>query len=422
MGLVADYLQKQPDFKPRISKPPDNNLGYIVVVPCNNEKEIITTIESLWNCERPQKSIELIIVVNSSVGAEDSVLRQNATSIEQILDWQVKHDVNDFRVHVITEKNIPMKYAGPGLARKIGMDEAAFRFGLTEKGIGIICSFDADTTCEKNYFVEIEEKIYQNPEIEAGSIYFEHPVSGTQFPEEVYKAISLYELNMRYYLQALRSTGFPYAHHTLGSAFFVGSDAYARFGGMNRRKGGEDFYFLQKVIPNVTFIDMVSTKVIPSPRPSNRVPFGTGPWIYKYINKEIDTYYTYNLKSFNDLKDFFVTIPEMYDSGAIELKLNYHSIPNSLKDFLPEDEFVRKMEEIQENSSHPVSFKKRFYSWFNGFKIIKYLNYIHLNYYERVDVLNEAGNYLREVQEVKDGPLGLSEMLSHYRKMEREIS
>ncbi len=420
MGLVADYLQKQPDFKPRISKPPDYKLGYIVVIPSNNERDLITTIESLWNCERPQKPVELIVVVNSSVSAEDSVLRQNEICIEQILDWQEKHDIEDFQIHVITEKNILKKYAGPGLARKIGMDEAVYRFGLTEKGKGIICSFDADTTCEKNYFIAIEEKINQNPEIEAGSIYFEHPVSGIQFPDEVYRAISLYELNMRYYLQALRSTGFPYAHHTLGSAFFVRSDAYARFGGMNRKKGGEDFYFLQKVIPNVSFIDLVSTRVFPSPRPSDRVPFGTGPWINKYINKEVKTYETYNLKSFIDLRVFFKSTLGLYDSNETELRFSYQSLPNSIKEFISEDEFVRKINEIQKNSSNPVSFKKRFYSWFNGFKIIKYLNYIHLSYYERVDVLEEAGKYLSKVVEVNIVPSDLSEMLFFYRKMEKE--
>ncbi len=36
-----------------------------------------------------------------------------------------------------------------------------------------------------------------------------------------------------------------------------------------------------------------------------------------------------------------------------------------------------KMEEINSNTSGNKSFIKRFFGWFNMFRIVKYLNYVH---------------------------------------------
>lgn len=420
MGLVADYLQKQPDFNPRIVSQPQENLGFIVVIPCNNEEDLMRSIKSLWQCKRPTESIEVIVVINSAREAENSVLSQNEITAKQINDWQKSHSEEDFTVHLIIQKNIPWKYAGPGLARKIGMDEAVFRFTKTKTGKGIICSLDADTICDSNYFSEIEKRLNENPEIEGGTIYFEHPTSGDNFSEEVYMAASLYELNMRYYLQALRSTGYPYAHHALGSAFFVSSEAYVRSGGMNKRKGGEDFYFLQKVIPNISFIDLLTTRVIPSPRQSDRVPFGTGPWITRFVNKEVETYSTYNYKAFVDLRTFFSHIERMYCISEIELNSFYQSLPVSIKSFISENECIDKLNEIRNNSSNPNSFRKRFFGWFTGFKIIKYLNFIHQRQYARVDVFQEAKNYMELSGKDKGVLADLTSLLMFYRELERK--
>ena len=60
------------------------------------------------------------------------------------------------------------------------------------------------------------------------TIYFEHPIEGDEYPPEVYDAIIQYELYLRYYLQALRYTGYPYATHTVGSCFAVKASVYAK--------------------------------------------------------------------------------------------------------------------------------------------------------------------------------------------------
>ncbi|MEZ4848575.1 MAG: hypothetical protein R3B93_08135 [Bacteroidia bacterium] len=76
-----------------------------------------------------------------------------------------------------------------------------------------------------------------------------------------------------------------HAFHCVGSSMAVRSIAYQKRGGMNRRKAGEDFYFLQKFIAEGTLAELSTTKVIPSPRASEKVPFGTGRAIKKLAGK-----------------------------------------------------------------------------------------------------------------------------------------
>src|SRR5262249_26021974 len=157
----------------------------------------------------------------------------------------------------------------------IGMDEALRRFDAVERPGGVIVGFDADCRCERNYLTAIERHFERNSNSPGCSIYFEHPLNGPLEPA-IYEAIAEYELHLRYYVQALRFGGFPHAFHTIGSSMAVRAGVYRKQGGMNKRKAGEDFYFLHKIIPLGGFTNLVETRVIPSPRASDRVPFGTG--------------------------------------------------------------------------------------------------------------------------------------------------
>src|SRR5204862_3217619 len=120
-------------------------------------------------------------------------------------------------------------------------------------------------------------------------------------------------LHLRYYIQALRYAGFPHAHHTIGSCMAVRAGEYRQQGGMNKRKAGEDFYFLHKIIPLGGFGDLTGTTVYPSPRPSDRVPFGTGKAVRENLpGRQIKTY---PLDAFLDLKQMIARVPKMYRCG-----------------------------------------------------------------------------------------------------------
>ncbi len=419
-SFAGNYLKKQVNFRPEISYPVPRDTGYIVVVPSFNEPDIIRTIASLEKCDRSAKSVEVIIVVNSPESCSDDIILQNRKTCNDIENWKKWNQKQGFRVYCILKENLPVKHSGAGLARKIGMDEAVYRFNQLKKPQGIICSFDADATCERNYFTEIESFVCRHPSASGASIYFEHPVTGEGFPQSIYHAAILYELHMRYFLQALRSTGFPFAHHSLGSAFFVNAGTYVKFGGMNRKKAGEDFYFLQKIIPNIKFFDLNTTTVYPSPRISDRVPFGTGPTIKRLVSESSKTFYTYNYSAFLDLRILFLNIEKLFSMGSNEHKLVYQKLPQSVRQFISEENFCKKIMEIKNNTSSPEAFVKRFFNWFNGLQIVKFLNFAHSGIYSKVDVAEQAG-FLLTVLTKSDGDYGDSkELLMAYRKLEKE--
>jgi hypothetical protein len=264
------------------------------------------------------------------------------------------------------------------------MDEAIKRFGYINKPDGIITSLDADTLCAPNYLSELEKRFATENSLHGATFYFEHPIKGT--PHDF--AIIEYELHLRYFVEGMRYAGFPFAFHTLGSCFAVRADVYAKHGGMNKKKGGEDFYFLHKIIPNGRFREINSIRIFPSARASERVPFGTGP-VVKYLIEQGKDFDSYDIKAFHDLKMLYESLAMLYNN-EIDSCISFFSEP--LRHFLLEHWVYSKTDEMLKNSSRFETFKKRFFQWFGAFMIVKYLNFAHTNYYKKKPVQKQVKN------------------------------
>jgi hypothetical protein len=417
MGFGSFYLQKYITVPEQLCKPPADELNIIIVIPCFNEPDVILTLNSLFNCIRPAAKVEVIVVINSSENSPLEILQTNKSTKLEILDWIEGNSSAELQFHLIYQPKLPEKFAGAGLARKIGMDEAIRRFDYLNKPGGIIVSYDADTLCDPNYLIEIERFFKNQPKANACSIYFEHPIDGDLYGYEIYMNIIRYELFLRYYIEALRQTEFPYAFHSIGSAFAVNASIYAKQGGMNRKKAGEDFYFLQKIIPLGKFGEINATRVIPSPRVSNRVPFGTGPSIQKMLLEPQKEYLTYCLSSFLDLHALFKN-HFLFFRGSENI-LKEFVLPGSVVDFLKQNMFFQGLIKIQENSPNLKIFKKRFYDWFNSFRILKFLNFAHEKYYQKEPVYKEAGKLLK-LKGIKSDYNGEKELLIQFRQVARK--
>jgi len=293
------YLSKHSFTAQLIAEPPSDNLALVVVIPCYNEPNLIASLQSLKKCELPSSDVEVIVLINSAENESGEVLEQNRESFHQAKEWAELNSLNGLRFFILNQTGLPKKHAGVDLARKIGMDEAVRRFEQAGNPNGIIVCFDADSLCDTNYLVELEKHFRKNPKTPACSIYFEHPLEGTEFSKEVYDGIANYELHLRYYVNALKYAAYPYAFQTIGSSLAVRSDVYQKQGGMNRRKAGEDFYFLSKVMHLGNFSELNSARVIPSPRSSHRVPFGTGKAIGDWLKNGSTELPSYNLQIFS---------------------------------------------------------------------------------------------------------------------------
>src|SRR5262245_28829268 len=400
----------------QIAPPPERDLGIATVIPCFNEPDLIGSLESLWQCERPQSSVEVIVVVNSPAACGEAIRAQNEATLKIAAEWIAQHRDPRLAFHVIHCPGLPARHAGVGLARKIGMDEALRRLDGVGRAEGIIAGYDADCRCETNYLTALERHFQENPRSPGCSIYFEHPLSGPWSPQ-VYRAITAYELHLRYYVQALRYAGYPHAHHTVGSCMAVRADAYRKQGGMNRRKAGEDFYFVHKIILLGGFTNLISTTVHPSPRPSDRVPFGTGKAVHDVRSgREIKTY---PLEVFLDLKQWVVRVPELCRRGKEDASEKRVALPASVRDFMVQQHFADVLEEIHQNTSSEDAVRKRFFRWFDGFRAMKFVHHARDCFYGEGTVKNEAARLLAMLEGGQYRGIDLSELLKIYRGLDR---
>lgn len=418
MNFWSGFQGKQKRYSESITECPKEDVNFVVVIPGINEPELIKTIDSLASCKPPSGAVEIICVVNSPENANQQVLDQNRKTLKDIRDWAQAHPFSFFKLHALHARNLPVKDAGAGLARKIGMDEAIRRFIQIQNENGVIISLDADSSVKTNYFTEIEKFFREKPDSDGCNIYFEHPDEGGEFQAEVYEGIVQYELFLRYFVQSLREIHYPFSFHTIGSAFAVKASAYVRQGGMNKRTAGEDFYFLQKLIPHGHFYELNTTSVYPSPRVSERVPFGTGAAMKEYVQKKLTDLPAYHPKAFDEIESFLGQINMFYSMDGF--------VPGSivkdkcLRNFLESQNFSEKIAEIKSNSKGLPSFRKRFFAWFNAFRVFKFLNFAHERCYQKVPVQIAARKLLEKMEIMQPDTIKNIDLLDFYRKLQRE--
>lgn len=410
------YLQKYGFIQPQIQTEPSSELGIVVVIPCFNEPDILTTLKALENCELPACDAEVLVVINASKIHPQEVHLQNQKTLRDIQSWNAENSgTQKLPVHIIYLDDLPAKHAGVGLARKIGMDEAVFRFDKLNRD-GVIACFDADSTCDGNYLTALEKHFRSHSETPGCSVYFEHPTHGDEAGQDLYQGITQYELHLRYYNQALRYCRLPYAFHTVGSSMAVRSLAYQRQGGMNKRKAGEDFYFLHKIISLGNFTELNTTRIIPSPRISDRVPFGTGRAMGEYVKDGSREYYTYNFRSFELIREFVQYIPSLHRHHfeAINWSPDNQEASRVLSGFFRSEGLIKALDDARKNSSSEASFVKRFFTWFDAFRVLKLVHYLRDNGFQNEPVAKETAVLLKALNSNFSSPddaLGLLELL-----------
>lgn len=395
--MFADkYLQKNKNIA-LIADSPADDTGMIVVIPCLREPEILQTLESIGNCRLSSARVEVIVLINHSEAAAEEIKAFNRNTKTEIVQWIDRNPVDGIRFYAVGPVELKKKWAGAGLARKSGMDEAVRRFNLLGNEEGIIVSLDADTLVDKNYLVAIEDHFKNHPKQPGATISFSHQTQN--LPEKQKVGIGLYEKYLSYYREALAFSGYPHAMFTVGSAFAVKAAAYVKRGGMNRRQAGEDFYFLQNLVQMGTVGEITSTRVYPSARLSDRVPFGTGPILQKWMDGEEDLRLTYDFQAFIFLKAFFDRKTELFQTGEKGYESLLRDLPGPVSRFLEKDHFRTEVADLNKNCSTLKVFGARFFQKFNAFKILKYLNFVHEDYFVKVDLEKQVARLNRLQQE-----------------------
>lgn len=396
MPFAKRYIERNIRQETFISQAPASCLRMIVVIPACCEPDLLHTLGSLAACTPPVGAVEVLVVLNEGEKSPASVSQQNEKTMDELQVWAVVHPAVFFKLQVIHPKPFPMKEAGAGIARKTGMDEAIRRFHQLGRPDGILVSLDADTLVSPDYLVEIERAFAAPDQPVGATIRFKHRLN--EIIDERHRAgMQLYEKYLHYYKQALAFTGFPHAIYTIGSAFAVRADAYVKQGGMSKRQAGEDFYFLHKLTSLGKLAEINSTCVFPSARLSNRVPFGTGPALQKWVDGDNRLLQTYCWQSFLDLRELFGLLPLLFEHSLSAEELSGLPVSVPVQQFFHHDGFAGSLAEIKRNSSSYDSFEKRFYQYFNAFKILKFLNFSHPQFYAFQD-LEHAWNQLQDAR------------------------
>ncbi len=257
------------------------------------------------------------------------------------------------------------KKSGVGFARKILMDTILGKCSCDD----IIISLDADTLLEPTYFQSVYDNFTVNRHINAISVPYYHKIDGCS--EENARAVLRYEIYMRNYLINLLKIKSPYSFTALGSAIAVKACALSKIGGITPYQSGEDFYLLQKIAKMGGLSIFNTDCVYPSPRVSNRVPFGTGPAVGMGISGGWESYPVYHHSAFAPIGEAYCNLRRLYDNE-----------PGAEKNMFLE--FVAKRSRntgvwmgIRGNVTDYQHFEKAFHQKADGLRILQFVRARH---------------------------------------------
>lgn len=338
-----------------------------VCIPAYNEPDILTTLKSLSAANTDGLIIEVYVLINGSKKDAEEVVLCNQKGFREVITWIEAYSGKIF-FNCLIELDLPVKHAGVGLARKVLGDLASQNFKVNKQN-GIIVYLDADCEVKENYFQAIAT-FFEKSKFNAAAIHFEHKI----YDAEKQRDIIEYELHLRYYILMQQFLDLPFAIHTVGSSMAVMSDTYIAKGGMNRRKAGEDFYFMQKFIKDGECGNIHDTTVYPSGRVSERVPFGTGRAMLKYEEEDFE-WQTYNPEAFLIFKPFLARKKAFYES-----EIDFSGMHEGLQSYLASINAKEKIALIKENVASLDAFEKRFFQFFDAFQLMKYLHFMRDEY------------------------------------------
>jgi hypothetical protein len=271
-----------------------------------------------------------------------------------------------------TGVEIPDRDGGVGMARKIGMDAALEIIDARAANGGLICCLDADTLVEKNYLSSVRTYFSRNADPAAVTGY------AHQKPDDpvLLAAICCYEIFLRSYVIGLSFAGSPYAFHSIGSTMSCTSQGYVAVRGMNRRQAAEDFHFLNKLAKIGRIGGIPETTVFPSPRPSKRVPFGTGQRMIRFLTGGTDEYRLYDPRIYEILGKWLASMEAAPDRDPETVLAESGRIHAHLEAYLRMSRFAADWLVIRQSSRDPGQLRRQFDVWFDGLKTLRLVHHL----------------------------------------------
>ncbi len=339
---------------------------YFIIIPSYCENSYINnTLESIARQNKKLLSqVLVVIVINNSKNDKPAIKNNNRNTYIQLLK---KNYI--FEMIVIDcfsdDQALPEDKAGVGLARKIGHDYC-IDYAKRES---LFFSLDADTLIHKNYLLKIVQD-FQNKTIYSAVINFEHQINNNP---KIQQAIIEYERLLKTMALNIRETGSPYGFVSMGSTIVCTMQAYVAVGGMPIKKATEDFYFLQKLAKFSCIYIIDKVLVYPSSRAETRVYLGTGFRMSNINNGVLFNDLYIDSRAYIDLKSFFQVIINKWNYNIDEIISSVDKNNSKLCRYLESENFTHAFKNIQKNSINKQQLLNQFHTWFDNFKIYKFL-------------------------------------------------
>lgn len=330
-----------------------------VVLPLCGEENPFPTLISLDKAAAShEKRLLQILVVNAREDASSDRKRIN-TELLASLEPKFGDASTLYRVDRTTPGRCFPPGEGVGLARKLGADIAV---GLAHAGriaAPLIHTTDGDAEVDLDYFTGAGSGA-------AGGVHrYTHSIG----PGDSNHA--LYEIWLRHYDLGVRSAGSPYAFPTLGSTIAFSPRAYAAVRGFPKLLAAEDFYFLNKLL-KVGPIVALPGRVRLRPRPSDRVPFGTGAGTAK-IDREGEIK-LYRPEIFAWLREWIESANQFVEHRSVERVREQCARHTGLTEVLRELRAFEALEVAARTRPDCASLARHVHTWFDAFRTLKFVH------------------------------------------------
>ena len=362
------YLKKRGISGPWKIEPLINRtFNQAIVIPAYAELEFLPlTIESI-NQNKPEllNQTLVVVVVNNANNSPQSIKANNQLTLQKINENNYQ-----FTLAVVDAASpgleLPLKHAGVGLTRKIGMDLALSH--LTSPQSLIFCT-DADTQVSPDYLSKVKQ-IFKSQNTSAAVIGSSHLKSQDS---AINDAIGQYEKFLKTTAEKIQRAGSPYGYVSMGSTIVCTAEAYCAVGGMPRKKATEDFYFLQELTKYCGVHNIPDILVFPSPRPISRVHLGTGFRMEQMQNGFDLAKLYYSEGAFGYLSQWLQLGSHAWEVNLKDLFNNTSTIHPNLVEFLKLEAIEDIWSKIQKNAPSELHFTEQFHRWFDGLKTIRFL-------------------------------------------------
>jgi glycosyltransferase involved in cell wall biosynthesis len=344
--------------------------GAIVIPSLAEGDRLFKTLQCLEaNPSREKARFLTIVVVNHGQHASVAAKQQNANDMDRLAAFAKSSNLCLAWIDAASSgREVPSRLAGVGLARKLGMDQALSQLDWATDPL-LVC-LDADTLVEEGYLQAIIAHFHRT-KAGAAVLPFRHQPGTDRIQQS---AIERYELFLRGYVYGLRLAQSPYAFHSVGSAMACRAIDYVRCGGMNCRKAGEDFYFLQKLAKTAGVEQLSGTTVYPEPRVSERVPFGTGRSMLRLLEGNSQAVLVYPVAVFKTLAEWLHAVTRDLDVDAVKLLARAEKISPVLAGYLEQLDWRNVWPRLQSTHQATVKRLQAFHTWFDGFRTMRLIH------------------------------------------------